>query len=31
LKPALVVIPILIAVGFGIWKLAKMVWAAFSN
>jgi hypothetical protein len=26
-----VVIPILIAVGFGIWKLAKMVWAAFSN
>lgn len=26
-----VVIPILVAVVFGIWKLAKMVWGAFSN
>ena len=26
-----VAIPILIAVVFGLWKLVKIVWAAFSN
>ena len=24
-------IPILVAVVFGLWKLVKIVWAAFSN
>jgi hypothetical protein len=26
-----VAIPILVAVVFGLWKLVKIVWAAFSN
>ena len=26
-----VAIPILVAVVFGVWKLVKIVWAAFSN
>ena len=25
------VIPILLAVGFGVWKLAKLLWAALSD
>ena len=26
-----VAIPILVAVVFGLWKLGKIIWAAFSN
>ena len=29
--PAWVAVVILIAVAFGLWKLAKIVWAAISN
>lgn len=29
--PIWVAVVILIAVGFGLWKLAKIVWAAISN
>ena len=26
-----VVVPVLIALGFGLWKLGKIVWAALSH
>ena len=29
--PVWVVVPILLVVGFGLWKLAKIVWVALSN
>ena len=29
--PTWVVVILLVAVGFGLWKLAKIVWAAISN
>lgn len=29
--PIWLAVVILIAVGFGLWKLAKVVWAAISN
>ena len=31
ISEALVGLVVLIAVVFGIWKLAKLLWAAFSN
>jgi hypothetical protein len=31
LFPIWIAVPILIAVVFGLWKLAKIIWAAISN